>query len=53
MWYVALMFGMMVLGVVIILLNYGGLLPGETSNRWLFVGLGGIGIGFTMTMNYR
>ncbi|GMQ93923.1 MAG: hypothetical protein BMS9Abin12_1405 [Acidimicrobiia bacterium] len=52
-WYVSLMFGLMAVGVIVILLNYIGLLPGETSNIPLLIGLTGIGIGFAMTMNYR
>lgn len=52
-WYVALMFGLMGVGVLIILINYMGLLPGGTDNKYLLGGLGGIGIGFAMTMDYR
>lgn len=52
-WYVVLMFGLMGLGVLTILANYTGLLPGGTSNTYLIAGLAGIGIGFAMTMNYR
>jgi hypothetical protein len=47
------MFGLMALGIVIILLNYTGVLPGGTENKYLITGLAGIGIGFAMTMNYR
>ena len=47
------MFGLMAIGIVIILLNYTGILPGGTRNLYLITGLIGIGIGFTMTMNYR
>jgi hypothetical protein len=52
-WYVALMFSLMAIGAIVIILNYIGLLPGGTDNNWLFVGLGAIGIGFLMTMNYH
>ena len=52
-WYVVIMFGLMGLGLVLILLNYTGVLPGGTSNAYLVTGLAGIGIGFAMTMNYR
>ena len=52
-WYVSLMFGLMVLGVAIILVNYMGVFPGGTSNKYLLTGLAGIGIGFSMTMGYR
>ena len=53
MWYVVTMFGLMAVGLVMILANYVGLLPGGTSNTYLIIGLAGIGIGFAMTMNYR
>ncbi len=52
-WYVATMFGLMAVGIVLILINYTGLLPGGTNNTYLLIGLAGIGIGFAMTMNYR
>lgn len=52
-WYVVTMFGLMAVGLVLILANYIGLLPGGTSNTYLIIGLAGIGIGFAMTMNYR
>jgi hypothetical protein len=47
------MFGLMAVGVIVILANYMGVLPGGTSNKYLLTGLAGIGLGFTMTMNYR
>jgi hypothetical protein len=53
MWYVAIMFGLMALGIVIILLNYMGIFGGTADNKFLIIGLAGIGVGFTMTMNYR
>jgi hypothetical protein len=52
-WYVATMFGLMALGIVVILLNYMGILPGGTDNWYLVVGLAMIGVGFAMTLNYR
>ncbi len=52
-WYVALMFGLMGVGVLLIIANYIGFLPGGTSNSYLLIGLAGIGVGFGMTMNYR
>ena len=52
-WYVAIMFGLMALGVVIILLNYMGLFGGTADNKYLIGGLIAIGVGFSMTMNYR
>jgi hypothetical protein len=52
-WYVVLMFSLMAIGGIVIILNYIGLLPGGTDNKWLFAGLGAIGVGFVMTMNYH
>ena len=52
-WYVVAMFGLMGLGVLIILANYITLLPGSPDNSWLLVGLAGIAGGFGMTLNYR
>jgi len=52
-WYVALMFGLMAVGVVVILLNYIGTVPGGTSNAYLLGGLAAIAIGFVMTLGYE
>lgn len=52
-WYVVTMFCLMAVGLIVILVNYMGLLPGGTSNIYLVSGLAGIGVGFAMTMNYR
>lgn len=52
-WYIALMFGLMALGMLIILANYINLLPGGTSNTYLLIGLAGIAVGFGMTLNFR
>ncbi len=52
-WYVAVMFTLMAIGMIVIILNYIGLTPGDTSNFWLVIGLGGIAVGFGMTLNYR
>ena len=53
-WYVVLMASLMVGGLLLILLNYMGFVPGgETDNLYLLIGLGGIGAGFAMTLNYR
>ena len=52
-WYVVLMFGLMALGVIVIIANYIGVLPGGTDNKYLIAGLAGIAIGFGMTLNYR
>ena len=52
-WYIAIMFGLMALGTVVIILNYIGLMPGETSNTWLISGLAAIAVGFGMTLNFH
>lgn len=52
-WYTVTMFTLMGVGMAVILANYIGLLPGGTSNGYLFLGLGGIAAGFTMTLNFR
>jgi hypothetical protein len=52
-WYVFLMFGLMAVGVVVIILNYIGEVPGGQQSRYLYSGLGAIGIGFMMTLNYH
>jgi len=52
-WYVATMFALMGVGMLIILANYINVLPGGTSNTYLLIGLAGIAGGFGMTLNYR
>jgi hypothetical protein len=50
-WYVALMFGLMAVGVVIIILNYIDIMPLDLP--WLYIGLGSIAAGFVMTLNFH
>lgn len=52
-WYVVLMFGLMAVGLLVILLNYMDLVPGGRNNTWLLGGLAGIAAGFAMTLNFR
>jgi hypothetical protein len=52
-WVPVLMFTGFGLGVLIIVLNYLGLLPGEASNGYLFLGLGFITGGFLLATQYR
>ncbi|MGI9572097.1 MAG: cell division protein CrgA [Candidatus Actinomarinaceae bacterium] len=52
-WYVILMSSLMILGVLLIVLNYLTLLPGSVSRWYLWSGLGLIGAGFLMTTNYN
>lgn len=51
-WYVITMFGLMAIGVLVIVLNYVGLTP-ETNNTYLIGGLAAIAVGFMMTLNYH
>ena len=51
--YVGIMFGLMVLGAVVIILNYIDIMPGGTQGYWLIAGLAAIGAGFAMTLNYQ
>jgi len=55
-WFGPLVLGVMGLGVVTIVLNYVGLVPGtdgQAQNLYLFVGLGLIGVGFIGTTFWR
>jgi len=51
--YIVIMTLLMVLGVLMIVLNYLTVLPGSVSKWYLWSGLGLIGIGFIMTTEYR
>ena len=51
-WYIVLMSSLMIVGVLLIVLNYLTLLPGSVSRWYLWSGLGLIGAGFLMTTNY-
>jgi hypothetical protein len=48
-WYVALMFGLMAVGMVLVVVRY----VFQTGQALLLIGLGAIAIGFVMTTNYR
>jgi|TARA_B100001996_G_scaffold85729_1_gene63302 hypothetical protein len=51
--YIVIMTLLMVLGVLMIVLNYLTVLPGSVSKWYLWSGLGLIGVGFLMTTEYR
>ena len=49
-WYGPAILTVMGIGVVMIVLNYMGIMPGGTKPMWLFSGLGLIALGFVGTM---
>ena len=51
-WYVAIRFGVMAIGGLIVILNYLGVGPGGTASIWLYSGQGHIAVGFVMTLNF-
>lgn len=53
MWVPVLMFSLLGLGLVMIFLNYLGLLPGATSNAYLGGGLAAICLGIIVATQYR
>jgi hypothetical protein len=53
MWVPVLMFTLLGLGVLMIVLNYMNLLPGDASNVYLLIGLGLITAGFVTATNYH
>ena len=53
-WYIpVLMFGFLAIGLIVIFLNYLGVLPGDTKNSYLLVGLGFILAGIMTATQYR
>jgi hypothetical protein len=55
-WFGPLILGFMFVGVMVIVLNYLGLMPtstGQASNLWLWVGLGSIAVGFVGATQLR
>jgi Cell division protein CrgA len=52
-WYGFLVLGLMLFGVAMIVGNYMGLLPGDTRQLWLWLGLGFIAAGFVAATQWR
>ena len=52
-WFVITMSSLMIIGVLLIVLNYLTLLPGSVSRWYLWSGLASIGVGFLMTTKYN
>jgi len=52
-WYAFLVLGSILLGVLVIVLNYMGAVPGGTQQHWLWIGLGVIAAGFVAATRWR
>ena len=52
-WVPVLMFACLGLGMIIIIINYLGLLPGGADNKYLLIGLALITVGFITATRYR
>ena len=48
-----LMFGLLGLGMLVIIINYLDVMPGGANNWWLLAGLGCITAGFVVATKYR
>jgi Cell division protein CrgA len=53
MWVPVLLFGLLILGALVIILNYMGLLPGAPRNLFLLLGLASILGGIMVATQYR
>lgn len=52
-WVPVVMLTFLALGMLVIIFNYLGLVPGETSNTYLAIGLGLITAGFVIATQWR
>jgi hypothetical protein len=52
-WYGALILGLLLLGLLVIIFNYLGVLPGSTSAWWLVGGLATMFTGFFLATQYK
>ncbi|HZJ27140.1 MAG TPA: cell division protein CrgA [Acidimicrobiia bacterium] len=52
-WIPVMMFSLLLVGTLIVIVNYLGVLPGDQQNRYLFLGLAEITGGFVMATRYR
>jgi len=53
MWLGVLIIAMFGLGVLIVILNYTGLLPGGVNNTWLIAAIGAIFVGLLLATRYH
>jgi hypothetical protein len=52
-WLGPVILGLLLIGAGVVILNYVGALPGDTSNAYLFLGLGLITAGFLAATQWR
>ena len=52
-WFGILIIAMFALGVLIVILNYAGLLPGGVHNAWLIAAIGAIFAGLLLATRYH
>jgi hypothetical protein len=52
-WMGLVIIGFFLLGVLIVILNYAGLLPGGVNNLWLVAAIGAIFVGLIMATRYH
>jgi amino acid transporter len=52
-WHGILILAMFLLGVLIVILNYAGLLPGGVNNAWLVAAIGAIFVGLILATRYH
>ncbi len=52
-WMGIVIIGLFVLGVLVVILNYGGALPGGVNNLWLIAAIGSIFAGLMMATRYH
>ena len=52
-WFGVLIIGMFVVGVLVVILNYAGALPGGVNNAWLIAAIGAIFVGLLLATRYH
>jgi uncharacterized membrane-anchored protein len=52
-WFGILIIAMFALGVLVVILNYAGLLPGGVNNAWLIGAIGAIFVGLLLATRYH
>ncbi len=52
-WHLWMLFGPLILGVLLIVVNFLGVLPGGESTWYLLVGMGLMTVGFVFATKYR